>query len=223
MGALGATNATELRPSDVPASITGRWVLLRAVSREDLPAFFRWRVDVFEMHLWASSKRVPTFEEFATELDQMLRQTITFLTVNKQTGQPIGFVQAYNLNLNEGWCYALVYTAPRYRRGHGVEAYVGLLDYLFRSFNLRKIYADVFEFNADSMSPLMSAGFVEEGRFRQHVWFEKQYWDVIRFAIYRDDWYRFRERTHFVLGVAEEAADLLEQQAERDGKTVTTT
>lgn len=196
----------------------GRWVILRPVSQSDFPTFFRWRADVFDLHLWASQKRVPTYEEFTVEADKLFRQSITFLVVNKRQEQPIGFVQAYNLNLAEGWCFFLVYTAGKYRRGHGVEASVGLLDYLFRNFALRKVYADVYEFNADSMKPLISAGFVEEGRFREHTWFNDRYWDVIRLAMYRSDWYRFRERTHFLLGVAQDVEEVMEeQQGRRDG------
>lgn len=65
------------------------------------------------------------------------------------------------------------------------------------------------------MKPLRSGGFVEEGRFKQHTWFGDRYWDVIRLAMYREDWYRFRERTHFLLGVAEEASEILEERAGR--------
>lgn len=195
-----------------PSVISGRWTTLRAVSRDDYPSFFKWRSDVFDLHIWAASKRVPTAEEFGGEIEQLLRQSITFVVVNNRDAVSIGFVQAYNLNFAEGWCYALVYTERGHRRGHGAEAYVALLDYLFRSFSLRKVYADVYEFNIESMKPLTSGGFVEEGRLKHHTWFNDRYWDVIRLAMYREDWYRFRERTHFVLGIAQDAEEMIARQ-----------
>jgi RimJ/RimL family protein N-acetyltransferase len=201
---------------DPIVSITGRWISLRPISKDDVPTFFRWRADMLNHHLWSSQKRIPTLEEFAAEADHLFRQSTTFLVMSNRDDAPAGFVQAYNMNPAEGWGFFVTYVTPQYRRGYGVEASIALLDYLFRSYPLRKVYADVYEFNQQSISPLLSGGFVEEGRFRQHIWFRDRYWDVIRLAMYRDGWYKFRERTHFLLGVAEETAELMEEQAERE-------
>ncbi len=202
-------------PATLPAAITGRWVVLRPVSRDDFPTFFRWRSNVLDLHIWASSKRLPTYQEFQAEMDRLFSQSITFLVLSKRDGEPAGFVQAYNLNLPEGWCFTLAFTDAKYRRGHGAEAYAGLLDYLFMNFALRKVYADIYEFNIDSMKPLKSGGFIEEGRFGQHVWFKDRYWDVVRLAMYRDAWDRFRDQTHMLVRSTQEEEDLAERLAAR--------
>jgi RimJ/RimL family protein N-acetyltransferase len=200
--------------ASLPASMEGRWVVLRPVAKADYPLFFRWRADVREFHLWSSQRRMPTFEEFTGEMDQLLRHSVTFLVESKRAGHPAGFVQAYNLNLAEGWCFALVYVTKKFRRGHGAEAYAFLIDYLFRTFPLRKVYVDVYEFNDYPIKGLLGAGMVEEGRFREHTWFNDQYWDVFRYAFYRDAWYRYRDRTNLILGVSAELSESVEDGAQ---------
>jgi len=107
----------------------------------------------------------------------------------------------------------MMYADRQYRQSsQRVEAHVTFLDFLFRSLPLRKIYHEVYEFNLDATRILESGGFAEEGRFRQHVWYEDRYWDVIRFALYRDGWAEGRKRVRLLLDVGEDAAQLLAEQ-----------
>ena len=161
--------------------------------------------------MWSSSsRRIPTLEEFSNEMDTMLHQCITMLVTNTETGEPIGFVQAYNVNREEGWCFFLAYFPPEYRQQrNGAEAAIAFFDYLFRNFNFRKIYMDVQEFNSDFLSAGVElGGFVEEGRFRQHTYYDGRYWDVTRLALYRDSWDELRELAMRVLVVGEDVAEV---------------
>jgi RimJ/RimL family protein N-acetyltransferase len=157
---------------------------------------------------------VPTLDEFSAELDNLLRQSITMLVSHKDTHQPIGFVQAYNLNHADGWCYFLAYLAPGYRHQRlGAEASIAFMDYLFRNFSFRKIYTDLYEFNSDILGiATQLAGFVEEGRFREHIWYGDRYWDVIRLAIHRDGWPELRDLADRVLRVGVEIGDLVAEK-----------
>lgn len=197
-----------------PASLAGRWIILRPISRSDYQTFFGWRTDLLQMHIWGSSRRLPSWEEFCEEVEQMLRQSTIMLVLNKSSGLPIGFVQAYNTSPADGWCFTSAYIAEDHRqRPHAAEAYIALLEYLFRAFPLRKVYADVSDFNIAPLKPLMAGGFVEEGRFEEHTWHDDRYWDVIRLAL---RWLEVRDRARLLLGVAEETAELMEEQAQRE-------
>lgn len=195
--------------------------MLRPISQADYPALFEWRADLLELHIWGSSRKVPTWEEFLVEMSQLLSGSVTLLVLAREREQPIGFVQAFNHNPSDGWCFTVAYIRPEYRgRPHAAEAYIALLEYLFRSFPVRKVYADVSEFNIHPMKPLMAGGFVEEGRFREHTWHDDRYWDVIRLAMHREKWNEVRDRARFLLGVQEQAGEMLEaEQARRDGAT----
>lgn len=56
-----------------PVAFEGRLVKLRPVVRDDYPLIFTWRIDAYSMHLWSPQRRVPSFEEFIPEIEQMIR------------------------------------------------------------------------------------------------------------------------------------------------------
>jgi RimJ/RimL family protein N-acetyltransferase len=88
-----------------------------------------------------------------------------------------------------------LYTEPSSRKtGAGVEAALLFGDYLFKFFAIRKLYAEVYEFNVDSMDVLLNAGFVQEGMLKEHLWYENRYWNMHQLALYRDDWTKLRDR-----------------------------
>jgi RimJ/RimL family protein N-acetyltransferase len=210
-----ATLEAELLREDIdgplPTAYTGRSVLLRPMSRHDYGTMLSWRSDMLDLHVWSSSRRIPTLDEFSNEMDSLMRQTITLMALDKNLGLPAGFVQAYNINQADGWCYFLTYLAPDYRRQRlGAEAALAFFDYLFRNFNLRKIYMDVYEFNSGFLSLATDiSGFVEEGRFKSHVWYGDRFWDVVRLALYREAWPEFRDVAERVLQVEDEAAEVV--------------
>jgi hypothetical protein len=85
---------------------------------------------------------------------------------------------------------------------HPAEAGLIFFDLLFKYFPLRKVYADVFEYNVDSYNILTKhGGFREEARLPQHIWYEDRYWAVIKLALYREDYYEGRERMHRIIGI----------------------
>lgn len=70
--------------------------------------------------------------------------------------------------------------------GYGAVGLAVFISYLFKFFPLRKIYFEAFEYNGPSLSMLQNFGFVEEGRFKKHRFYNGGYHDVLRFALHRD-------------------------------------
>lgn len=97
---------------DLAVAKKTRRTILRPVSRDDLPTLFEWRTDVDNLHFWSSRRRIPTFEEFVLEFESDLQAGITLLVLRRRDNQPIGFVQAYDLNQNDGWAHILEYLVP---------------------------------------------------------------------------------------------------------------
>lgn len=192
----------------MPISCQGRWVKLRPLSRADYLTFFRWRADIESLHLWSPERRVPTFEEYAEELDRFLNTTVTLLILTGRD-EAIGFVQVYHLSYINGWCRFLIYVDQEHRnRGYVLEAVLLFGDYIFSNFNFRKVYADVFEYNRAVLKMLRSAGFVEEGCLKEHVFFDGRFWALYHLALYRHDWERLRDRLGFSLYLTERLAGL---------------
>ncbi len=99
------------------------------------------------------------------------------------------------------WIYdepTIAYRGTRYAnwalvppaRGLGwpLEGVTVFLSYLFDVLPLRKVYADVLEFNVRSIDRVLRDYASEEGRLRAHEFHMGRYWDLITFAVYRDLW-----------------------------------
>jgi RimJ/RimL family protein N-acetyltransferase len=73
-------------------------------------------------------------------------------------------------------------------KGYGREAVRLLVDYAFRHRNFRRVWLWVHAANDRAIRAYRAAGFVEEGRLRQHMWSNGRYDDVVYMGILRDDW-----------------------------------
>ncbi len=180
----------------------GRRTFLIPAGTEHTAWFGRWRSDLDQLHLWTAARRLPAPNEVATDFERMLAGNMTLVAVSKQHREPVGFVQAYNFSTDWGWAYLLGYFDPESRApGIAIEATYLFVDYLFSAFPLRKLYADVFEYNDSTLRLLGKCGFREEGRFEEHVWWDDRYWPLVRLALFRQAWYEQQERLQQILNL----------------------
>ena len=112
-----------------------------------------------------------------------------FMVLQKGSLEPVGLVTAYNPSLREGWAYAAGLTVPS-AMGSGLilEGLAVLTTYLFDTWPLRKVYFETIEFNLAQFGALPGDLFIEEGRFRSHIYYRGRYWDVVTLCVYATDW-----------------------------------
>jgi RimJ/RimL family protein N-acetyltransferase len=65
-------------------------------------------------------------------------------------------------------------------RGYGADALMTLLRFAFDNINLHRLKLGVCEFNERAQACCRRCGFLEEGRFREEVYKDGRYWDVVR-------------------------------------------
>ena len=172
--------------------LSGKGIYLKAVSDEDMPYLYSKECDLEEKHLWSESRVVPVAFEYKDEFwDRLKHFYHTFLMIySKKEDKPIGFLFSYNFNTNDRITYATIYVEKEYRRTYAA-AVAGTLfcDYLFSFYDLRKIYAIVYDYNDASKDFLTHGGFVEEGRLKEHRYYNGRYYDMLTLALYRDKFY----------------------------------
>jgi hypothetical protein len=61
----------------------------------------------------------------------------------------------------------------------------------FTIFNLRKLYLEAPEFNIPQYGSALGRFFTEEGRLRDHSYYDARFWDRGIFSIYRDDFAKY--------------------------------
>jgi RimJ/RimL family protein N-acetyltransferase len=77
---------------------------------------------------------------------------------------------------------------PYWGRGHGQDAVRTLLAYGFRHLNLTKISLQVLADDERAVGAYRKAGFVEEGRLRDHSWYDGARHDELVMSVLREEW-----------------------------------
>lgn len=78
-------------------------------------------------------------------------------------------------------------------RGVGTEAIAQIVEFAFVRANLRRLHLEVIASNSAAIRVYEKAGFMHEGRQREHAWVRGHYEDVVRMGILRSEWLTGRE------------------------------
>ena len=167
-------------------TLKGRSLELQEFQKEHLPVLFSWRTRDDFMSLCSTRRNLVSLDEFRLELEYDFKKDRHLQFLIKKEEEYIGTLYSYNLNRTDGHVFVTVYLPPLWRgMGYGAEAMIIFLDHLFREYDLHKIYADVYSYNRKSLRALISGGFIEEGRFREHRLHLNERHDLIRLALFR--------------------------------------
>ncbi len=173
--------------------LKGRIVLLRAMTRADLARLNEFNNDVeIELAGGGDPPTPQTLARLEAEFDQNVakggRDGSSFAI--EADGKFIGQCALFNMNEEAQTCELGITIGDHeyLGLGYGREAVMLLLDYGFRLRNLRKIYLTVNGNNERAIRAYRACGFVEEGRWRAHVWSNGQYVDLVCMGILRDEW-----------------------------------
>ncbi|KAJ3495057.1 hypothetical protein NLG97_g3668 [Lecanicillium saksenae] len=86
-------------------------------------------------------------------------------------------------------CSAVISLASRYvNQGYGTEVLQWLINWGFCYANLHRISLSVNSFNDRAIASYKKLGFVEEGRARETVFFDREWYDTINISILEQEW-----------------------------------
>jgi len=86
-----------------------------------------------------------------------------------------------------GWL-AVALDPAHWGKGYGREAVRLVLDYGFEELGLHRAQLTVFSYNERAITLYESLGFKREGVFRQQVYRDGQYFDMILFGLLEEEW-----------------------------------
>lgn len=174
-------------------TIAGRHVRLRPFLEQDLASVFEWRCDISNLHLWFPGPEVLSFQSFVDDFINFTRNFCHVLEMlcSKTDQSPIGMIYSYKPDYLNGHVFLCTFVDAQHRNYlYGAEASLLFVDYLFLYFPFRKIYAEVYEQNIDSIRNLTKSGWTQEGCLKKHVWRLGDYKDMHIFALYRETFYK---------------------------------
>ncbi|UOQ44117.1 UDP-4-amino-4,6-dideoxy-N-acetyl-beta-L-altrosamine N-acetyltransferase [Halobacillus salinarum] len=161
---------------------------LITINETYLSLLLKWRnSDHIRAHMY-SDHRI-TMEEHRNWYSKVQTDDTVMVKVCCYQGCPIGVVNINDINRKHERCYWGFYigdvNAPK---GSGTMMGILALDFIFKELKIRKLCAEVIDFNEKSFHYHKKLGFVPEGRFRNHITKNGNEVDVIPMALFADRW-----------------------------------
>ena len=102
----------------------------------------------------------------------------------------VGFVGLFGVQWTHGdaWVGIGIGDENDWGKGYGTDAMRVVLHYAFTELNLHRVSLMVFGYNPRAIRSYEKAGFVVEGRTRQTLNRDGQYWDELYMGILREEW-----------------------------------
>lgn len=172
--------------------LIGERVYLQWLDEDDVTEdYVAWLNDP-EVTRYLHTGRLPATKTSVREYVARFQRSTTdliFAITDRQTEQHIG-----NVTLNRiDWINRtadtglLIGRKEFWGRGYAAEAWSLVIDYAFRRLGLRKIVAGAVADHAPSIAALKKLGFVVEGTFRQEMFVDGEYRDVLRLGLLREE------------------------------------
>jgi len=162
--------------------------MLKDIDENDLPFLLNWRNQesirevMFNsnMILWAQHNQ--WFNKLQKN-DSAISKIFYFDNI------PYGVLNITQIDLVNNTCewgfYIGSLTAPK---GIGTILGYTALNYIFQELHVRKLFAQVFDFNDKSINFHNKMGFTQEGKLRAHILKNGQYIDVFLYGFLSSEW-----------------------------------
>jgi RimJ/RimL family protein N-acetyltransferase len=172
--------------------LNGERVVLRPIQRGDLPRLWELISDFEVAVLGSSGPVVPrSLAQFEAGFDQDLTRDHNdraYFGIDVD-GELIGEAGLHRIDHFSRVCeLGIGIGRDFWGKGFGQDAVRTLVDYAFDHLNMNRVGLYVLAEDPRAVGAYRKAGFVEEGRIRQHAWVRGRYEDELVMAILREDW-----------------------------------
>lgn len=173
--------------------LLGKWVVLRAIEREDLPRLWAFNNDMEVELAGGGDPPMPQSlarlqAQYEADLGRGGRDGMGFAI--EADGELIGQCALFGEDNTARHCELGITIGDKtyWGKGYGREAITLLLDYAFEQQNFRRVWLKVNGRNERAQRAYRACGFVEEGRLREHTWSNGSYDDLVLMGIHREEW-----------------------------------
>lgn len=173
--------------------LVGNKVILRGMTREDLPLLWRFNNDLeVELAGGGDPPKPQAYERLVSDYDRDMsmggRDPAQFAI--EADGKFIGHCGVFNFNNTAHTCELGIGIGDKayWGKGYGRDALNLLLDYAFRYRNFHRVWLWVHADNERAIRAYRACGFVEEGRLREHMWSNGRYVDAVYMGILASEW-----------------------------------
>ncbi|MCC3381432.1 GNAT family N-acetyltransferase [Paenibacillus farraposensis] len=174
--------------------IIGERIVLREYRLEDIPKIRKWVNDPEITHGLSDVFIYPHSQSNTESFVQMMidgsSEIKGFIIAHKDTLDYIGQLDLFKINgVNRHAALGIVIGRESdLGKGYGREAIRLLQKFVFHSLNLHRLELEVYAFNERAYRCYLACGFKEEGRLRERLFREDQYYDIIQLGILRSEY-----------------------------------
>lgn len=136
---------------------------------------------------------------FSKWLDRHLETDFNdFMVFHASEDEFVGFAYSYDFHALDGHCLFSVAVKPEYQMtGSGGLISFQFLEYLFRNYNLRKVFIHVYGNNIHSRQCVEAFGFALEGTLREYRFYNGKFEDLLIYSVTREGFHDIMNRIGF--------------------------
>ena len=164
-------------------------IVLRDLTEQDIELVRAWR------NSGEVSKYMYTDEKITTEQQlQWFKKISTDASqkywIIEYEGKKLGLASLYSIKPKFKTCYWAFYLGDTSVRGAGIGSKVefNVLKYVFEEMKFNKLLCEVFVFNDAVIKMHEKFGFKRESYFREHIFKNGEYHDVVGLAMLSKEW-----------------------------------
>ncbi len=179
------------------AFLSGQLVNLRPLEKSDAAVVAKWVNDPLVTRTMFTGQRPQNLAQVEEALMRQVSasENVIFMMTDKKSGQPIGLTGLYDIHPTARKAeFRIIIGEERFwGKGYGTEAARLMLSYGFDRLNLNRIWLGVTADNVAGVRAYEKAGFAREGILRNDLYRNGRYYDSIRMAVLREEYYCGRE------------------------------
>lgn len=177
--------------------LEGKTIRLRRFHERDLPELRKW-LNNPELQ-WYTDEDFPiqwTDEMILHLYGKAFRGRREMYAIETLDGKLIGEIWLHPMSQEQRYAeMVMAINVPYQGQGYGREAVQMILRHGFNRLELHRIEIKVYSFNERAYHLYQSCGFREEGRLRERILRNGEYYDQIFMAILRQEYLQMRERS----------------------------
>jgi diamine N-acetyltransferase len=170
--------------------LKGKKVILRAEEREDLKRLHELTRNLELVVLSDGHWQPEPLAQWEKQFDKRLEDQDKAHFVIEVDGTVIGGIGLHHRDRRAGSAqFGVGIYDPEYLgQGYGRDAIETLLGWAFQIQNYRRIWLETHALNERAVRSYRALGFVEEGRLREHAFYDGRYVDVLVMGLLRSEW-----------------------------------
>lgn len=161
---------------------------LRPMEESDLEKVLEWRnserirANMYTDHSISMDEHRAWFERIREDQSNIYK-------IFEFRDYPVGVANIVQIDIRNNKCFWAFYLGDmNLPHGSGAVMEFLFLEYVFEDLKIRKLCCEVFSFNYSTIKLHKKFGFREEGCFKEHIFKNGKYEDVVSLALLNQDW-----------------------------------